>query len=202
MLIACRLKLIAALVFCFFFYIFHFVEFWTINLYIFLGYYQLFLNDTVYCMDTNFFLVLLVSINYCSSGKYGASVSLAYESAIDCSIRNKKLTVKPFFKVSEYYLDWHMENIDNQNKCVFALGNTYNPMFTITHYYKHISSTTVQNVNNISLLYNMSFYTLCTQIIIANNRMLKIQCAFNFAFRVSLYGASMETLKLAFSCWH
>ena len=67
-----------------------------------------------------------------------------------------------------------MENIDNQNKCVFALGNTYNPMFTITHYYKHISSTTVQNVNNISLYYNLSFYTLCPQIIIANNRMQKI----------------------------
>ena len=67
-----------------------------------------------------------------------------------------------------------MENIDNQNKCVFALGNTYIPMFTITPYCKHISSTTIHNVNNISLCYIMSFYTLCPQIIIANNRMQKI----------------------------
>ena len=79
-------------------------------------------------------MVLLVPINYYSSGSYRASVSLGYECAIDCSIRNKKLIVKPFFNLSEYCLDWHMENIDNQNKCVFALGNTYIPMFTITPY--------------------------------------------------------------------
>jgi hypothetical protein len=141
------------------------------------------LNKNKNCFNFQF----LVPINYYSSGSYGASISLGYGRAIDCSIRNKKFTIKPFLNVSEYYLDYHMGNIDNQNKYVFALGNTYNPTFKTTTYYKHTSSTTIHYVNNISLYYNMSFYTLCPQIIIANNRMRKIYWAFNFAWRIPVY---------------
>lgn len=44
------------------------------------------------CINTQ----ILAPINYFSSGSFGSSISLGYGRAIDYSIRNKKITIKPF----------------------------------------------------------------------------------------------------------
>jgi hypothetical protein len=128
--------------------------------------------------------------NYSNSFHFGLTYGIANDLNLS-SKKHQKFTIKTCMNLSYYTYSSFANDIDNTNKYLTIFDNTYRPRFVVANKSKnHATTYTYYNATDVSVSYNIRSWSLCPQVIIANNRRQRIFWAVNAGWDFVFYDTS------------